>query len=82
MDKRNSKEPIGDDTWQERTLLLDPSWSKPVGWERRGKKGGRTGREEESGERGSTLSLDFLAIGSLVFVGTRGKVLPCGESFK
>ena len=37
--------------------------------------------EEEEGERSSTLSLDFLAIGPLVFVGARGKVCPLDEGF-
>ena len=36
MDKGNPKEPMrAVDTWQERALSLDPSWTKPVGWERR-----------------------------------------------
>ena len=51
-------------------------WTQPVE-ERR-----RKGREEEGGERSSTFSLVFLAIGSLVSVGVRGKVLPRGKSFK
>ena len=44
--------------------------------EREGKK-----REELGGERSSTFSLDFPAIGPLVRVGVRGKVGPRIESY-
>ena len=39
------------------------------------------GREEESRERGSTLSLDFSTIGSAVPGGSRRKVFPHAKSF-
>ena len=67
------------DTWQEMTLLLDPSWTKPVGWERKKKKE-KEGRR--SRERSSTFSLDFPVIELSVSVGARGKVFPCDKSFE
>ena len=42
----------------------------------------RKRREEESRERGSTFSLNFLVIGLSVSDGARDKVLPHDESFK
>ena len=39
-------------------------------------------REEEGGERSSTFSLVFPAIGPSIFVRARGKVRPRGKSFK
>ena len=62
----------------------EPSWTKSVGWDRekretrKKKEGGR----RRSKERSSTLSLDFSAIGPSIRVRARGKVLPCGKSFK
>ena len=47
----------------------------------REKERGRKEREEEEGERSSTFSLDFSAIGLWVFAGARGEVLPRDESF-
>ena len=38
-------------------------------------------KREEGGERSSTFSLDFSAIGPLVWVGVRGKVGPRIESY-
>ena len=46
------------------------------------KKRKRKEREDEGGERSSTFSLVFPAIGLSVSIGTRWKVLPCGKSFK
>ena len=43
-------------TWQERILSLDPSWTKPVGWERK-KKREREKRERKKVEREAPHSL-------------------------
>ena len=73
MDKEiRVREPLGRGTWQERTIPLDPSWTKSVGWEREGKKG----EEGESKERSSTFSLNFPAIGLSVSGGARDKSTP------
>ena len=37
-------------------------------------------REEEGGERSSTFSLEFPAIGLSISIGARGEVLPRDES--
>ena len=46
------------------------------------KKRKRNEREVEGGERNSTFSLVFPAIGRSVSVGAREKVLPRGKNFK
>ena len=46
-----------------------------------GGKRGRKEREGEEGERSSTFSLNFPAIGRSVSVGVRRKVLLCDEGF-
>ena len=46
-----------------------------------GKERERKKREEEGGERSSTISLDLTVIGPLAFVGTRCKVHPRDEGF-
>ena len=63
--------------WQERTshLTLDQKILEEEKNRRKGK-----GREEESRERGSTLSLDILTIGPSVSGEARGKVLPRDKS--
>ena len=59
------------------------SVEKEIGGRKKKKeKKGRKEREEESRERSSTFSLVFLAIGPLVPVGARRKVLPHDKSFK
>ena len=42
---------------------------------------GRKEKEEEGGERSSTLFIDFTTIGPSAFVGERGKVRPRDEGF-
>ena len=61
-------------------ISLDPSWTKPVGWEK-GKRDKREKRRESSRERSSTFSPSFPAIGTAVSGGVRGKVHPRAKSF-
>ena len=42
---------------------------------------GKKNKGKEKGARGSTFSLGFTEIGSLVFIGARGKVHLCDENF-
>ena len=49
---------------------------------REGREEREKGREEETRERGSTLSLDFPTIGPSVSSGARGKVFPRDKSYK
>ena len=65
--------------WQDEDIPLDFVQNNSVEKEMGKRK--RKRREEESRERGSTLSLNFLAIGPSVSGGARDKVLPRSESF-
>ena len=59
-------------------ISLDPSWTKPVGWEK-GKREKREKRRESSRERSSTFSLSFLAVGMANSGEARGKVHPLAK---
>ena len=65
--------------WQDETSHL--TWDQKIRWGGEEKRE-RKEREEEGRERSSTFSLVFSAIGLLVSVGARGKVLPYGKCFK
>ena len=65
--------------WQGGDLPLELCWIK-FGGERR-KMRERKRKEKKRGVRDSTFSLLFTEIGPLVFIGARGKVRLCDESF-
>ena len=79
MDKRigcNPKNHLEVDKWHERTSSLD----QPPNWFGREKERKRE-KEREFRERGSTFSLNFLAIGPSNPGETRGKVDPHCKSY-
>ena len=65
--------------WQGGDIPLEHVGANPV--EKREIGGKKKEREEEGGERSSTLYLEFSAIGLSTFVGARGKVLLRDKSF-